>query len=215
MIYYHYSGVLHYLYKNLISQTKITYKMKRTFIATKISPGEKLLKTYTKLRNELKNEKIKWVNSDQFHITLFFLGDTDEEMIPRVRTQVGNLIDQFSSFYINLSGLGVFKNIHKPRVLWAGIYQYEPMKEIKERIEKEMVALGFPADEREFRPHLTLARIKWLDDKENLKGLLGDYKDEDFQQVKINEIIYYESILKPTGAEYKPIEKFILPDSSA
>ena len=189
--------------------------MKRTFIATKISPGEKLLKTYTKVRNELKNEKIKWVNSDQFHITLFFLGDTDEEMIPRIRTQVGNLVDQFSSFYINLSGLGVFKNIHKPRVLWAGIYQYETMKEIKEKIEKEMVALGFPADEREFKPHLTLARIKWLNDKENLKGLLEEYKDEDFQQVKINEIIYYESILKPRGPEYKLIEKFILPDKLA
>jgi len=186
--------------------------MKRTFIATKISPGEKLLKTYTKLRNELKNEKIKWVNSEQFHITLFFLGDTDEEMIPRVRTQVGNLLDQFSSFYINLSGLGVFKNINKPRVLWAGIYDYDTMKDIKERIDEEMVALGFPRDEREFRPHLTMARLKWINDKEKLKDLLETYKNEDFQEVKINEVIYYESILKPSGPVYKPIEKFILPD---
>ncbi|MBS3772291.1 MAG: RNA 2',3'-cyclic phosphodiesterase [Bacteroidales bacterium] len=186
--------------------------MKRTFIACKISPGDKLLKTYTKLRNELKNEKIKWVNSDHFHITLFFLGDTDEEMIPRVRTQVGNLVDQFSSFQIKLSGLGVFKNMNKPRVLWAGIYQYETMKEIKEGIENEMVALGFPAEKKEFRPHLTMARLKWINDKEKLKGLINDYQDEDFQQVKINEIIYYESILKPSGPVYKPIEKFILPD---
>jgi len=186
--------------------------MKRTFIACKISPGDKLLKTYTKLRNELKNEKIKWVNSDHFHITLFFLGDTDEEMIPRVRTRVGNLVDQFSSFHIKLSGLGVFKNMNKPRVLWAGIYQYETMKEIKEGIENEMVALGFPAEKKEFRPHLTMARLKWINDKEKLKGLINDYQDEDFQQVKINEIIYYESILKPSGPVYKPIEKFILPD---
>ena len=104
--------------------------MKRTFIATKISPGEKLLKTYTKLRNELKNEKIKWVNSEQFHITLFFLGDTDEEMIPRIRTQLGIMADQFNSFNINLSGLGVFKNINKPRVLWTGIHQYDTLKKI-------------------------------------------------------------------------------------
>ena len=187
--------------------------MKRTFIATKISPGEKLLKTYTKLRNELKNEKIKWVNSEQFHITLFFLGDTDEEMIPRIRTQLGNMADQFNSFNINLSGLGVFKNINKPRVLWTGIYQYDTMKKIKERIEEEMVALGFPAEEREFRPHLTIARLKWINDKEKLKDLIETYKKEDFQQVKINEIIYYESILKPSGPVYKPIEKFVLPDT--
>mgnify|MGYP006279379007 FL=1 len=187
--------------------------MKRTFIATKISPGEKLLKTYTKLRNELKNEKIKWVNSEQFHITLFFLGDTDEEMIPRIRTQLGNMADQFNSFNINLSGLGVFKNINKPRVLWTGIYQYDTMKKIKERIEEEIVALGFPAEEREFRPHLTIARLKWINDKEKLKDLIETYKKEDFQQVKINEIIYYESILKPSGPVYKPIEKFVLPDT--
>ena len=187
--------------------------MKRTFIATKISPGEKLLKTYTKLRNELKNEKIKWVNSEQFHITLFFLGDTDEEMIPRIRTQLGNMADQFNTFNINLSGLGVFKNINKPRVLWTGIYQYDTMKKIKERIEEEIVALGFPAEEREFRPHLTIARLKWINDKEKLKDLIETYKKEDFQQVKINEIIYYESILKPSGPVYKPIEKFVLPDT--
>ncbi|MFW5901057.1 MAG: RNA 2',3'-cyclic phosphodiesterase [bacterium] len=189
--------------------------MKRTFIATKISPGEKLLKTYTKLKNELKNEKIKWVNSDQFHITLFFLGDTDEEMIPRIRTQAGNLMDQYNAFHINLTGIGVFKNLHKPRVLWAGIDQFEAMKEIKERIEEEMTALGFPGEKRDFRPHLTMARIKWIYDKQNLKNLVDTYKNEDFQQVKVNEIIYYESILKRSGPVYKPIEKFLLPDSSA
>jgi len=74
------------------------------------------------------------------------------------------------------------------------------------------VALGFPRDEREFRPHLTMARLKWINDKEKLKDLLETYKNEDFQEVKINEVIYYESILKPSGPVYKPIEKFILPD---
>jgi 2'-5' RNA ligase len=88
------------------------------------------------------------------------------------------------------------------------------MKDIKERIDEEMVALGFPRDEREFRPHLTMARLKWINDKKKLKDLLETHKNEDFQEVKINEVIFYESILKPGGPVYKPIEKFILPDSS-
>lgn len=184
--------------------------MKRTFIATKINAGEKLLNTYTKLRNELENEKIKWVDNDNFHVTLFFLGNTSEDQINEIRVQLSNIVDNYSSFLIRLHGLGVFKDFHKPRVLWAGIYEYDTMKEIKENIDKEMLKLGFNPDAREFKPHLTLARIKWIKDKQKLRKLVLDHKDQFFQEVHINEVIYYESILKPEGSEYKPIEKFIL-----
>jgi 2'-5' RNA ligase len=187
--------------------------MKRTFIATKINPGEKLLQTYTKLRNELKNEKIKWVNSDHFHITLFFLGDTDEENIPQIKSRLNDIAQEFHSFKISLSGLGVFKNINKPRVLWAGIQQYETMEKIKNRIDEEMNILGFPPEERKFRPHLTLARLKWIEDRDNLKKLLEIHQTEDYQQAEIGEIIYYESILKQSGPVYKPLEKYTLSSS--
>jgi 2'-5' RNA ligase len=185
--------------------------MKRTFVATKIDVGTELLNTYTKLKNELENEKIKWVNNQNFHVTLFFLGDTTEEQINDIRIQLSNIVDVFSSFEVVLKGLGVFKDFHKPRVLWAGIYDYEPLRQIKQYIDKEMLKLGFNPDAREFKPHLTLARIKWLEDKKKLKEMVLDYKDHYFQSVNINEIIFYESILRPEGPVYKPIEKFVLP----
>ena len=187
--------------------------MKRTFIATKITPGDKLLNAYRYIQDELENEKIKWVDSQQFHITLFFLGDTDEEQIPYIRNSLREVLTPFSAFNMHLSGLGLFKNIHKPRVLWTGIHQFERMKEIKTQIDRQMKALGFTPEKREFKPHLTLGRIKWINNKKKLENLLDQYKDEDFHEVTINEIIYFESILKPQGPVYKAIEKYTLLDS--
>lgn len=184
--------------------------MKRTFIAVKIKPKDKLLKTYTKLKNELDNEKIKWVNSDNFHLTLFFLGDTSEEKIEEVKNQLSNIADQYAVFSVKLKGIGVFKNLNKPRVLWVGINQYEMLQNLKTLIDKEMTVLGFHAETREFKPHLTLARMKWINDKQKLSQLLEEYKSEFFQQTEIKELIYFESVLRSTGPIYKPIEKYML-----
>ena len=185
--------------------------MKRTFIAAKINAENELVNIYTKLRNELENEKIKWVDHHNFHLTLFFLGDTTEDQIKEVRVQMSNIVDNFESFTMKIQGLGVFKNFHKPRVLWAGIQNYNPLAEIKKQVDKEMLKMGFNPDAREFKPHLTLARIKWINNKDKLKNLVLEHKDQYFQDVTINEIIFYESILRAEGPEYKPIEKFLLP----
>mgnify|MGYP006290068139 CR=1 FL=1 len=184
--------------------------MKRTFIATKIHPGTQLLNAYAKLRNELENEKIKWVDPENFHLTLFFIGDTDEEQIDIIRQELASLTATYSKTHIQLEGLGVFKSIHKPRVLWAGISQYDELKKIKIAIDQRMEQFGFTPDKREFKPHLTLARMKWIEDKQKLNQILNEFKSLHFQESTIEDLILFESILKPTGPEYKPIEKFEL-----
>jgi 2'-5' RNA ligase len=184
--------------------------MRRTFIAIKIEPGDRLLQAYTKLQNELKNEKIKWVDDENFHTTLFFLGDTSEEMISRVKQALAGLTPAFEAFDINLYGMGVFKNLKKPRVLWAGIREFEPLEKIKQAVDQKMSQLGYTPDEREFRPHLTLARIKWIEDKNKLEHLLLEYEQQQWQKTRISELIYYESKLQRSGPVYTPIEKFPL-----
>ncbi len=184
--------------------------MKRTFIGIKINPGEEFLNTYTKLRNELENEKIKWVDSGNFHLTLFFLGDTDEVQIDDVRMAMSNIINNFNQFTIDLKGLGVFKNFSRPRVLWGGIYNYETMALLKKAIDNEMVKLGFEPDNREFKPHLTIGRIKFIKHKDRLKNLVLENEDKFFDRLRISELIYFESVLHPQGPEYIPIEKYKL-----
>jgi 2'-5' RNA ligase len=86
------------------------------------------------------------------------------------------------------------------------------MREIKKSIDKELLKLGFNPDAREFKPHLTLGRVKWVNDKNYLRDVVSRDKDTFFQEIKVNEIIFYESILRAEGPVYKPIEKFILPE---
>ena len=187
--------------------------MKRTFIALPIQAGPKLRETHTKLRNELKNEKIKWVDADHFHLTLFFLGDTRDEQVEQVDRMLKALAGEFPDFTIRLEGLGVFKNIRKPRVLWAGIKDYDPMSQIKWAIDHEMTSLGFEPDKREFKPHLTLARIKWIDDKDKLQQLIEAHQQEQWQSAHIDQIIYFESRLTQSGPVYTPIGRYSLSSS--
>jgi len=187
--------------------------MKRTFIAIKIKAGNKLSQAHTKLRNELKNEKIKWVEADNFHVTLFFLGDTSDEQVEQVQQMLPGLTSSFHAFDIRLQGLGVFKNLRKPRVLWAGISDYHPLKALKESLDHEMEKLGYTPEQREFRPHLTLARMKWIDDKNRLEQLLREYEGEEWQKARIDELIFFESKLSSTGPVYTPINRYRLNES--
>lgn len=184
--------------------------MRRTFIAIRIEPGSRLSQAYTKIQNELKNEKIKWVDRNNFHVTLFFLGDTGEEQISEVSRSLADLAAAFEAFEITLYGMGVFKNLRKPRVLWAGIRDFESLHKMKQSLDQKMSNLGFTPDQREFKPHLTLARIKWIDDKNKLEHLLTEYEQQEWHKATIDEIIYYESKLTKRGPVYTPIEKFSL-----
>jgi 2'-5' RNA ligase len=95
--------------------------MKRIFIAVKIEPGEILLKMISSFKTGLSNENIKWTNTDNIHITLSFLGDTEESQIIAINEILMVKCEGFGQFDLVLKGTGVFKSQGDPRVIWAGI----------------------------------------------------------------------------------------------
>jgi RNA 2',3'-cyclic 3'-phosphodiesterase len=184
--------------------------MKRIFIAVKVNPEDELLRMFSSLKAILAAENIKWVDTANIHITLAFLGDTDEK---RVRVLNGMLKDKcsgFGEFSFDLAGTGVFKNFRDPRVLWVGIRSSEKLIQLNSIIAEGLKLKDFIIEERQFRPHLTLGRIKSVRDTENLKTMLESYRDRQFQVVHVNEVILFESILLHTGPIYKPLAKFPL-----
>jgi 2'-5' RNA ligase len=70
--------------------------------------------------------------------------------------------------------------------------------------------LDIKTEDRQFNPHLTIGRIKHLNDKENLNALIKRFENSEMQIIPVYEVILYESILFPTGAVYKPLTKFKL-----
>jgi 2'-5' RNA ligase len=175
--------------------------VKRTFIAIKIEPGEHLLDLLSRCREELSGEKIRWVHPDNIHITLKFLGETPVEKIPGITGVIGQVGLKHGSFNLTFKGLGVFRNLQHPRVLWVGIEPGPAMPRIKRDMDHGLQPFGFEPENRDFRPHLTLGRIKYVRDTAGLEGLLGQYREMEFQVYRVDQLILYESILKPSGPE--------------
>jgi len=164
-----------------------------------------MLKVLKHLKESLSGGKIKWIEPDILHITLFFLGDTDEKLIPVISEKLKRLSLEFTPSELELEGVGIFKNYRDPRIIWIGIRENMDISKLKSRIDDELSELGFEVEKREFRPHLTIGRIKWIKDILVLEEMVKLYKNQEIQRAGINEIIFYESILRPGGPEYIPI----------
>lgn len=129
---------------------------KRIFIAVGIEPEEKFQRMYSSLTSFLANEKIKWDSMNKIHLTLVFLGDTDEERIKAAAIMLKQKCTGFGEFSFTLSGIGVFRNFNDPRVIWAGIKNSDKLIELNKLIIRGLNETGFKTEERQFRPHVTL-----------------------------------------------------------
>lgn len=186
--------------------------MKRIFIAVKVEPGAALKKMIFTLKSSFASERIKWVDLLNIHLTLAFLGDTEEKRLEALSGLLKNICNGYPSFEFLLSGTGVFKNFRDPKVIWAGIINSVELNELQSLIGSGLRSADFVFPERPYNPHLTLARIKTVSDNENLRKVLLKYSGTAFQKVPVKEVILFESILRPEGPLYKPLEKYLLRD---
>ncbi|HEX2393722.1 MAG TPA: RNA 2',3'-cyclic phosphodiesterase, partial [Bacteroidales bacterium] len=184
--------------------------MKRTFIAFDITPSEAVKEVFETVRHKLRNERISWTDPDRLHITLKFLGDTTEEKIPSIVSAVNATVRPYDPFRVILTGLGVFRNIHDPHVIWMGCRIENSLVTFKQELEAAIGALGFEVEKRTFSPHLTLGRIKLIRQTNHLSEILTAYKEKVFQEFMVTDLIYYESRLTPSGSVYTPIDKFTI-----
>lgn len=182
----------------------------RTFVALKIKAEKEILNKLIYFKQIFKNDKIKWVNTDDLHLTLRFIGTTTRE-------QLYNLVDQLElvggrshSFQLEVKGVGYFNAKGKPRVLFAKINDSEPLVALLKDVEKTVVGCGFCKELKPFRPHLTLGRIKHLESRTRFCSIIDDMENVKYQNVEVSEFIIYQSILNPEGPVYKPIKTFQL-----
>jgi RNA 2',3'-cyclic 3'-phosphodiesterase len=184
--------------------------MKRLFIAVRTTPDDNFTKLYSSLRNELEGESIKWINPENIHLTLVFLGSTDESRIPGIEKILKSVCNRTQNFEISLKGFGVFKNISDPKVAWAGLYQSDKLATLRESIAEALLEAGYKIEDRPFSPHVTIGRIKSIKDHDRFKMKMLKYHMTDIQRVPVREVILFESILKQEGAVYKQVSAFSL-----
>jgi RNA 2',3'-cyclic 3'-phosphodiesterase len=184
--------------------------MKRIFIAIKIDPGEELLKMISSLKTGLKNESIKWTETSNIHITLVFLGDTEEKRIKEIDVILSGICSGFGGFDLILRGAGIFRSLRDPRIIWTGINNSKELSDLNNVISVKLRETGTYLEERPFSPHLTIGRIKRLIDTTELSALIENYKDKEIQRIRVSEIVLFESVLRPQGPVYTPLGRYSL-----
>ena len=182
--------------------------MKRLFIAIKIKPSQGFLNTYYSLKKDLVYEKIKWVNEDNFHFTLKFLGETDESFITDIINTLENVSLNTQPLKLKIENLGIFGSRYNPRVIWAGIENNPQITEFANEILNKLDEVGFKRDRQNFVPHITIGRIKNVHNKKHLKSTIDSHKSLLYQEDTINSFSLFESILTPEGPVYKKLKEF-------
>jgi 2'-5' RNA ligase len=185
----------------------LSRKMKRIFIALKVAPDKTFLGFISSLKDGLSNENIRWASPDNMHITLVFLGDTEEKKVKAIYSMLNLKCTGFGKFELLIKGSGVFRKWSDPRVIWAGIDLSDKLLQLRGLISEGLKNEGISFEDRPFKPHLTIGRIKYLKDKILLQSLIDNYKNAEIQKIPVNEVILYESILHHSGPEYKTLLK--------
>lgn len=188
--------------------------MKRIFCAIKIPFEKQTIEFIDELKSYLLTEKIKWEDYNKIHLTLKFFGKTDEPTINKIIESFTLIAKNHSPFTLKISGIGVFSDFRNPRVIWLGTSSNENLKNLVSDIESSVKDLRFSdieKEKRDFKAHITIARIKAkLNKIDVLKQFVVQNKEKELQEIVIEEFHLYESILKPEGALHNVIKTFRL-----
>ncbi|MCC6545175.1 MAG: RNA 2',3'-cyclic phosphodiesterase [Nitrospirae bacterium] len=183
----------------------------RCFIA--VSLPEELKSKISCIQEKLKaaGADVSWTRKEGMHLTLKFLGDKDEVKIPDIKKALDMAVDGIVPFSLSVSGLGIFPDMRRPRVVWVGLKEEgDNVIRLQKGVEAELKKRGFPAEGRSFTPHITLGRIRTDKNIEKLLRLIDDEKRSDPGGFPVSEIHLIKSELKPSGAVYTELFSVML-----
>jgi 2'-5' RNA ligase len=177
---------------------------KRLFIGVDISEkARSAVESYiSELSGRFSDLPVKWEKPEKLHLTLKFLGNTEEDIIDRVFDIVDRNAKGTDAFELEIAGTGAFPSAKNARILWLGVN--EPtgvLKDLVQRIDDDCSKLGFEIENRSFKPHLTIARIR---DPRSSSELGKEHTTSDFGPIGFScrQLVLYHSQLGRGGSVY-------------
>lgn len=180
----------------------------RAFISVDIIPSETLASVFRELGNSRADLKI--VRPELLHLTLKFLGDTEESLVEEVAGRIEAATAGMRQFTIKLKGMGAFPSMSNIRVVWVGIENGRPLENIASRLDESLEELGFNREKRGFVPHLTLARTRTARNIANVQGLIRENAATDYGDYPIDRVLLKKSVLSPGGPTYSIVREQLL-----
>jgi 2'-5' RNA ligase len=181
----------------------------RIFLALPLEPELPAREKMLLLQKQLGSYRIKWINSGQFHLTLFFFGEVDTQIIPLLVNRLQNAIKQTPCFSYSLGEPGIFRNRSEPRVLYLGIEAPAALYELKKVVDHAVEQLGFRLDGNVFHPHITLGRFRpGQKMTPSLELILQEAKQrQTFLPYSAKHLILFKSELLQAGPRYTPLAR--------
>lgn len=160
---------------------------------------------------ERQRRSLRWVRLDGLHVTLRFLGPTLDDRLPALEAALAEAAAGVRAFRVVLAGAGGFPSDDRPRAIWLGIGQGSaPLTALAEGLERALATRGWPADERPFRAHLTLARSDGVPDAAAAVGRLKSLAAGLNAAWTADRVILFESVTGGGPARYVPLREVLL-----
>ena len=152
---------------------------------------------------------VRVVRPDALHSTLRFLGDSDEGDVPAIAAAREHAVDGVEPMQFVIRGVGAFPFPSRPRVVWAAMQGVEPLGPVVSRLEQELEYLDVRPEQRPWRPHLTLARLRARPPKA-LHELIERHHETEFAVQTVADVRLVRSELLPVGPRYSVLASTFL-----
>lgn len=149
----------------------------------------------------------RWTRPEGIHLTLKFLGEISSQQVKQVSKALADL-GAIEPISVSVRGFGFFPNARRPRVFWAGIFSSQALAALALRVEGAMETMGFTREQREYNPHLTLARFKMPRPQPELATAVEKQAELDLGSFEASEFYLFESVLAPGSAQYRKVARF-------
>jgi 2'-5' RNA ligase len=179
----------------------------RTFIGIPVTVGSEIYTLRRQLMEALSEERISWVNTLNYHVTLRFLGDTDVALIPQIKEELQKMIKLPLKSNLQLKGPGSFGPRKKPRVIWLGFDQDEPFHSLRSGTDRALEKCGWHLSDKPFRAHLTLGRIRSLKDPARYYEIIEQMKGTFTGRAELDRMVFYRSELGESGPTYTALKQ--------
>ena len=160
-----------------------------------------------RLRKEVPEAAASWSRVENIHLTLKFFGNVEVKRIEKISEAAERVMKQFSTVQISVGGTGVFPRPSRPQVLWIGVSDPSgQLTALQKKFEDECAAEGFAQEDRAYRPHLTIARLR---KPEGARDLADTHLQMQFDpiEVRLKELVVFRSELSSKGSRYTPISR--------
>lgn len=179
----------------------------RTFFGLPLNLSQGILDARLELMSALDGERISWVDPGRYHVTLRFIGDTEVSAVKEIQKALHTGMSIPDENTLDLTGLGSFGPRKRPRVIYLGFEETGFFVTVKREVDRILETIGIPSENKSFRAHLTLGRVRSLGNLNHYYKTVEEMNPKFLGRVRFEKLVYFQSVLGAGGPQYHLLDE--------